>query len=565
MTSDLKVVLETALTKEQDRRYQTALDLAEDLRRVRETEPILARPVGPFGRYRRWARRRPALAATSTGLLLALVMGVLVSGYLLRESRVSLAESQRLNDIRGLPFVEQTAAEERWPALPEGIPQIDDWLVEAEALYGRLRTHRAYLERLRTKASPAAFTDGKRHWRFEDAETQRKHDNLAAFVDRLSDLSSPIEKMRAKRVDAATIAKRTIDAYHEAWDNTIEAITHDGENPQYHGLRIKAQVGLIPIGQDPDSGLFEFAHPQTGEIPARNPRTGRLQLTEQTGLVFILIPGGAFNMGAEPPSERKPEGSPNVDPHATMQDDERPVHRVELGPFFISKYEMTEGQWLRVTGNNPGRSARTPGEGPHSLLHPVDGVSWLASDRVLARLGLLLPTEAQWEYAARAGTTTVWWTGNDPKSLQGAANLRDSIRLHWYPDPDAVEEWPFDGYSSTAPVGKYRANPFGLHDVHGNIRELVRDWHGSYELPVQPGDGERLVKNGRFRIARGGGHGPTYRARSARRSADLLTDSSLGGPGVRPARPITKEATQRSAEAGHALRQNHPSSILVPG
>ncbi len=242
------------------------------------------------------------------------------------------------------------------------------------------------------------------------------------------------------------------------------------------------------------------------------------------------------------------------------------MHRVELDPFLISKYEMTQGQWLRVTGGNPSRYAPEYAISgfPYSLLHPVDSVSWFASDRVLARLGLVLPTEAQWEYAARAGTTTVWWTGDDPESLRGAANLGGGTDSPTFLRPDAVEEWPFDGYGVTAPVGKYRANPFGLHDVHGNMMELVRDWHGSYELPVQPGDGERLVKNGRFRIARGGNHsGPTYRARSALRSADILTEA--GRAGVRPARPITKEATQRSAEGGRALRQNHPSSILVPG
>ncbi len=103
---------------------------------------------------------------------------------------------------------------------------------------------------------------------------------------------------------------RTIDAYRKSWDETIQALADRKQNPQYNGLSIEPQVGLIPIGRDPHSRLFEFAHPQTGEIPVREPRTGRLQLTEQTGLVFVLIPGGAFNMGAEPPNESKPQGTP---------------------------------------------------------------------------------------------------------------------------------------------------------------------------------------------------------------------------------------------------------------
>src|SRR5690606_29994467 len=112
----------------------------------------------------------------------------------------------------------------------------------------------------------------------------------------------------------------------------------------------------------------------------------------ETGLVFVLIPDGAFRMGG--PGE-----------------DEGPEHEVALAPFFLSKYEMTSGQWLRFTGANPSAHLGEKVDLGFTLRHPVEQVSWDECDRVLRRMGLVLPTEARWEYAARAGTTTPWSSG----------------------------------------------------------------------------------------------------------------------------------------------------------
>jgi formylglycine-generating enzyme required for sulfatase activity len=114
--------------------------------------------------------------------------------------------------------------------------------------------------------------------------------------------------------------------------------------------------------------------------------------------------------------------------------------------------------------------------------------------KVIGQYGLTLPTEAQWEYAARAGTRTLWWTGNDMDSLRGAVNLADQSAARTFPAMEPIQIWPDldDGWPWTAPIGQFRANPFGLHDVHGNVWEMVQDGLHSYEYPVRPGDGLRL-------------------------------------------------------------------------
>ena len=142
---------------------------------------------------------------------------------------------------------------------------------------------------------------------------------------------------------------------------------------------------------------------------------------------------------------------------------------------------------------------------------------------VLARLGLLLPTEAQWEYATRAGTTTAWWTGDDVRSLEGAARFFPIFST-------GVRE-----IGGPRPVGSYRANPFGLHDVHGNAREWTRDSYGSYELPVRPGDGLRLVEAPIRFAARDGGRSQTPLWST---SAARTIQNASGAAGIRPSRSV---------------------------
>ena len=252
--------------------------------------------------------------------------------------------------------------------------------------------------------------------------------------------------------------------------------------------------------------------------------------------MLVLIPGGTFHFGAQSGDEF----AQNYDPQAL--EEEGPVQSVTLDPYLISKYELTQGQWIRFRAINPSRflMATNMGDRPITALNPVEEVSWKDSRELLHQLGLELPTEAQWEFAARAGTDTPWSTGPDRESLVGHANISD-LAAQAAGEPFAQRlAWPEydDGYAVHAPAGTYLANGFGLHEMHGNVMEWCLDLSGSNYLPVRPGDGLRLRESYRFYRCRGGsftGTSGTCRVTSFRSSKSEYRFTNLG---VRPARAL---------------------------
>jgi formylglycine-generating enzyme required for sulfatase activity len=368
-------------------------------------------------------------------------------------------------------------------------------------------------------------------WRFEDGTLQFKHDTLAKFVLDMAEFldadpkKGAVASVRERLAFAERVKTESIEKYDAKWHEAIASIAHPTESPLYAGLKVTPQIGLIPIGRNSQSGLWEFLHLQTcgpgaHPIPERDEQTGHLRLTDSVGLVFVLIPGGAFRMG----------GERIVDPNA--RDDEGPPRDVALDPFFISKYEMTQAQWRRFNGGTA--------SGFSGPMNPMEQVSWNDCAHVMGALALQLPTEAQWEYAARAGTTTPWWCGGDKECLREAGNIAESSYRGWSGrDAGSFESWD-DGYGTTAPVGSFRGNAFGLHDVHGNVWEWCRDAFAPPTWPVAEGDGLRRASTSR-RVMRGGGFSNDASLARLTYRDSYPPDFRILYIGLRPARHVCRD------------------------
>jgi len=394
------------------------------------------------------------------------------------------------------------------------------------------RTRLAELEREVLGSSQPSFEqEDDRWWHGQLVELVRA---LEAFADPATGLMDGLSPRHgwgvARRLAFARgLEERTLRAPELAWEEARTRVRGA------HGFELAPQLGLVPLGPDPESGLEEFGELATGELPTRD-TDGRLVLGPETGVVFVLVPGGEAWIGAQ----RADPGAPNHDPAAQL--DEGPVHALTLAPFLLAKHELTQAQWQRFTGRTPakylaGMQVRTQAISERS---PVERVSWLEAERELARLGWRLPTEAQWEYAARGGAEGPWWTGDESISLEGAANLSDrsarAFGAAWTTFSDELE----DGHFAHAPVGSFAPNPFGLHDVHGNVYELCRDEYGSFELARAPLDGLLLVGNAAARVVRGGSFvSAAGGARLAKRDSapPELENEAIG---LRPARPLDR-------------------------
>ena len=380
---------------------------------------------------------------------------------------------------------------------------------------------------------------------FNNQTEQWKYNVLDLLVQRIRGLRTmePVTSVLAcvkKRIEDARRIHQTSLASSTAKKAWRVAIQDIARLPVYQGMPpLEPQYGLVPLGRDPHSGLWEFWHMPSGERPRKRSVSGpddpagpsRWLLEDNTGMVLVLVPGGRFRMGAVR------HGNPsqtNVDLDACPN--ESPVHEVELAPYFLSKYETTQGQWtgmlrswaqadISLRANRCFFKETLERSGTWTLLNPVEQVNHSNAHEILRRWGLRLPTEAEWEYAARAGTTTPWWTGQTASSLKGATNLAD-LEFRGQ-ETGEYESWS-DGYWGTAPVGGFPPNPWGLFDMLGNVSEWCQDGQLSYEDPTQAGNGLRLGLNSLSKVQRGGSWKKTapyarssYRGSGPQKGADI--------------------------------------------
>lgn len=234
-----------------------------------------------------------------------------------------------------------------------------------------------------------------------------------------------------------------------------------------------------------------------------------------TTMEFVRIEAGTFAMGA-PASYSDLLGLPN----------EHPQHEVTLSRgFYLGKYEVTQAQWEAVMGNNP--SFYT---GPN---HPVEKVSWEDAQVFIHTLNAAagdslyrLPTEAEWEYAARAGTQTLWSFGDDVSQFEDYG---------WWEGNTNRE--------STKDVGMQLANPWGLYDIHGNVWEWVQDWYGADYYASSSSTDPPGPASGTSRVLRGGSFANSDRlfTRSAFRSEHKTPLTRNVSAGLRLLRMETSE------------------------
>ena len=238
------------------------------------------------------------------------------------------------------------------------------------------------------------------------------------------------------------------------------------------------------------------------------------EITNSIGMKLQLIPAGEFMMGATP-------GDDQVD------DDERPQHRVEITkPFYIGVYEVTQSQWERVMGttvrqqrDKDNRSWYLYGEGSS---YPIYYVSWDEAIGFCEELSRMtgekyrLPTEADWEYACRAGTETKYYWGNNDEEAENYA---------WYGDTAAT---------GTHEVGCKQPNAWGLYDMSGNVWEWCNDWYGIY--PEEEQKDPKGPQSGVTRLLRGGGWTDTPEALRNSFRGGRIPDGRGVNSGFRPVR-----------------------------
>ena len=503
---ELGTVVRKALDPDPGRRYATAEEFAQDLRRVRELRPVLAAPPGVWLLTRRFCQRNPWLVAMAG----VLVVAATISLWFAADASARSHENQLVllrDELHALVTAYgrlQPVAEHRTAAM--------EWTAQARALVAR----RTEVERMRDDLRRDATRGGDTELDDDGVVLRQELERLDAIESARaagrgrSDLLSALAEEAPQRRDerdrvAAAVAERRawhlpdrdrrllhaacvrllqeIDAFAGAtgqlasaqrelaglatasveWDAVVADVR---QSAVYRHLELRPQRELVPLRKQPATGFWEFSHPRSGP-PPRIRADGSLEFADDTGIVLVLLPGGPTRVGAQ-----------RTDPHAPRHDPRiRPVEdylvELDLEPFFLAVHEVTRAQWIELEGRDPssipiGTWGMTPG-------HPVVDVTWSEAAEVLGRSTLTLPTEAQWEYAARAMEHSVDEARIDPAATRLLENLYDAaatLRGVSSPRPPLAGD---DGFARSAPVGSFAPNGFGLHDMRGNVQEWCLD------------------------------------------------------------------------------------------
>lgn len=523
LRGDLDWVVVKALEKDRERRYASAIAMADDLQRFLDHDPLAAGPPGAMYRLRKIARRYRPHLLTSAALLATAVVG---GGFAIWNAFEARAARSRIDLLASVGLTEGALdrADSMHVAWPDRSSKFDDWVEHDLSASLRMRPEvDAELARLRSEAASV-----------EGAPRRPSDERAAGFVraqlESLRDGMQRLEREELPRMLRRSYWAKTqwrLSLAHpnarHSWGDVRTALA---TNPRYEGVDVDLAdadiVGLVPIGENPVTGYWEFydlrtawdghGDPANIEIPEHRD-DGTIHVREATGIVFVLLPGGAYVLG--------PEGDQVVEVQRNDRIDLLPSHRVVLQPFFCARHELTRAQWFRLAGRADFYYAYANAYfDDREILDdcPAESISWHEAARALAGIGCSLPTEAQWEYACRGGTRTGWWPGPRPEDLQGCANISDQTRFASHGDENTAAPIT-DGVSMIAPCGSFRANAFGMHNMLGNVAEWCANIHGEPALTelAKLEDAPRSTAN----ITVRGGYfsGSVMEARCARRDS----------------------------------------------
>jgi formylglycine-generating enzyme required for sulfatase activity len=299
------------------------------------------------------------------------------------------------------------------------------------------------------------------------------------------------------------VARNTDPEMMDKWDAAIMAdkmsISNYGDHSNGEDLAEFAQVYAICEGEGQEQlDMLKKLSPQRFELwqqmlaPAPGMPENKeitIDLGEGQKMEFVLIPAGEFMMGTHESPAEVVEALKLPKIFVEYLKNECPQHKVRIAkPFYFGKYEVTQDQWKAVMGTEPSYH-----KGEENL--PVESVTWNEARQFIGKLNRLakhpaikfsLPTEAQWEYACRAGAKTRFHFGDDPKLLGEYA---------WYARNSGMK---------VHPIGLKKPNAWGLYDINGNVHEWCLDWHDSEYYKQSPEVNPTGPATGAARVTRGG-------------------------------------------------------------
>ncbi|MBZ0154475.1 MAG: protein kinase [Planctomycetes bacterium] len=508
---ELDWVTMKALARDRQRRYLTVQQLRGDVERFLKHHPVEAGPPGFAYSARKWLRRHRTAVGMAVGATVAL------------STLVTMDLAHAATTLR----LEREAALASEPMVAEG-------LLEARRAFGCEEGSEApalvWLERVRTLLDHVPQQRERASAAGDPALAgylQQTVPALTAATTEVEDLIAGIRWVREQMHELTAV-----------WHECAQAVIADTR----YGLRsLPPQFGLVPLGRDPQSGLFEFelldarGRDAGGERRVLRGADGALEFGVMANAVFVLLPGGTFTMGTDPADQDWFD--------ARTDAAEAPAHEVSVTAFFCGKYEATQAQCCGGAEDDPSywqlrevllRQKELRDAGVATDVErtrrtvtrplPISDLTWVEASQASRRLGVRLLREAEWELAARAGTAGPWSCDDDEATLRRHGNLADclsaDVRL---PLGASGKRWLVgsDGFAPPAGIGLFLPNTFGLHDMHGNVFEWCAEPMLDYERDGVANIGRversRVLRGGSFQSAIGASRS------AARRSASMFS------------------------------------------